>query len=126
MRIIPIIKNLLLLKKVFGMLKKSIMTSAILLALFGVAACGGGGGSDDGTPESNGTGQSNGSGGNEPPVALTTYSFERDGTSTVSYSGQTARHVLISELNSYIGNQLAVDAQTTAMSEKEGVSGLSG
>ena len=43
---------------------------------------------------------------------LDTYSFESKfitGDSSVSYSGQIARHVLIAELNNYIANQLESD-----------------
>ncbi|WP_298444683.1 DUF4856 domain-containing protein [uncultured Ferrimonas sp.] len=42
---------------------------------------------------------------------LDTYQFNnKNGEgSSVSYSGQTARHVLIAELNNYIGNQLQTD-----------------
>ena len=43
---------------------------------------------------------------------LDTYSFDSkiiDGESSVSYTGQIARHVLIAELNNYIGNQLDDD-----------------
>ncbi|WP_076417084.1 DUF4856 domain-containing protein [Colwellia sp. UCD-KL20] len=43
---------------------------------------------------------------------LDTYTFDSkfiDGDSAVSYTGQIARHVLIAELNHYIGNQLEED-----------------
>ena len=48
-------------------------------------------------------------------VVPTTYTFEsrfEPGTSSVSYSGQTMRQLLISDLNAYIGGQLEMDALT--------------
>ncbi|MBY5990904.1 DUF4856 domain-containing protein [Ferrimonas balearica] len=54
---------------------------------------------------------------------LDTYQFDsrfNDGSS-VSYSGQTARHVLIAELNAYIGGQLQSDVETGVLTSKADV-----
>jgi hypothetical protein len=73
--------------------KLALIISVIAL----VAACGDDGGGDEG-------GNNNSQNNNELNVP-DTYNFEsrfEDGTSSVAYSGQTFRHVLISDLNSYI------------------------
>ncbi|MBY5979077.1 DUF4856 domain-containing protein [Ferrimonas balearica] len=54
---------------------------------------------------------------------LDTYAFPSrfgDGSS-VSYGGQTTRHVLIAELNHYIGNQLQNDVETGVLTTKDAV-----
>ncbi|MBY5921115.1 DUF4856 domain-containing protein [Ferrimonas balearica] len=54
---------------------------------------------------------------------LDTYTFTSrfgDGSS-VSYSGQTARHVLIAELNDYIGNHLEADLENGTLTSKADV-----
>lgn len=59
----------------------------------------------------------------EPIDTPTTYTFPSrfaDGESSVSYSGQTARHILINDLNIYINTQLENDAlSNTAFGSKE-------
>ena len=59
----------------------------------------------------------------EPIETPTTYTFPSrfvDGESSVSYSGQTARHILINDLNIYINTQLEDDAlANTAFTSKE-------
>jgi hypothetical protein len=53
---------------------------------------------------------------------LDTYSFKNAaGDSTVSYSGQTARHILIEQLNHYIGNSLKADVTSGALADKAAV-----
>ena len=44
-----------------------------------------------------------------------------DGESSVSYTGQTARHVLIAELNHYIGNQLKDDLDNSVLTTRADV-----
>ncbi|NQY64370.1 MAG: DUF4856 domain-containing protein [Alteromonadaceae bacterium] len=55
---------------------------------------------------------------------LDAYVFESklvDDESSVSYSGQTARHVLIAELNHYIGNKLQVELDAGTLTSKADV-----
>jgi len=55
---------------------------------------------------------------------LDTYKFASkftDDTSSVSYSGQTARHALIAELNHYIGNQLQADLDSGDLTTRQAV-----
>lgn len=55
---------------------------------------------------------------------LDTYTFTSafvDGQSSVSYSGQTARHVLIAELNHYIGSQLQDDLENGTLTSRDDV-----
>lgn len=54
---------------------------------------------------------------------LDTYSFVSSGSdeSSVSYSGQTARHILISELNNYIASDLMTDLQNGTLTTSEQV-----
>ena len=55
---------------------------------------------------------------------LETYTFSSkfmDGESSVSYTGQTARHVLIAELNHYIGNQLKDDLDNNVLTSRADV-----
>ncbi len=55
---------------------------------------------------------------------LDTYAFNSkfiDGDSAVSYSGQVARHVLIAELNNYIGNQLKADLDDGTLTTRDAV-----
>ena len=55
---------------------------------------------------------------------LDTYTFASkfiDGESIVSYSGQTARHVLISELNYYIANSLKDDLDNGTLTDRAAI-----
>lgn len=54
---------------------------------------------------------------------LDTYSFVSSGSdeSSVSYSGQTARHILIAELNNYIASGLMTDLQNSTLTTREQV-----
>jgi hypothetical protein len=55
---------------------------------------------------------------------LDTYKFESKliaGESSIGYSGQTARHALISELNHYIANGLQADIGANAFADKQAV-----
>jgi hypothetical protein len=55
---------------------------------------------------------------------LDTYKFESkliSGESSVGYGGQSARHALISELNSYIGSGLQADIDANAFADKQAV-----
>ncbi len=55
---------------------------------------------------------------------LETYTFSSkftDGDSGVSYTGQTARHVLIAELNHYIANQLKADLDNGVLTTRDAV-----
>ena len=52
------------------------------------------------------------------------YTFDSkliDGDSSVSYTGQTGRHVLIAELNNYIKNQLEADVDDGKLADKAAV-----
>ncbi|NKF49325.1 DUF4856 domain-containing protein [Shewanella sp. WXL01] len=52
------------------------------------------------------------------------YTFDsklNDGESSVSYTGQTARHILIAELNSYITNTLESDVDNNVVTTKDEV-----
>lgn len=71
--------------------------------LFLLLACGEKG-TDSGEPSSEPNAQPSSEPSGEPSEEPTTYEFTDDnGESTVSYSGQIARHALISSLKSYIG-----------------------
>jgi hypothetical protein len=79
-------------------MQKKLIAVAGVLAVSLFAGCG------DDADSNNGTNNGN-NGGGELQVP-DTYSFDSrflEGESSVSYSGQTARHVLISDLNTYIG-----------------------
>ena len=53
---------------------------------------------------------------------LDTYKFfNNDNVSSVSYSGQITRHVLIAELNQYIGGELQTDLETGALTTRQAV-----
>lgn len=55
---------------------------------------------------------------------LDTYKFESklvSGQSSVGYGGQTARHALIAELNSYIGSGLKADIDANKFADKQAV-----
>ena len=55
---------------------------------------------------------------------LDTYKFESklvSGKSSVGYSGQTARHALIAELNTYIGSGLQADIDANKFADKQAV-----
>ena len=55
---------------------------------------------------------------------LDTYKFASkftDDASSVKYTGQTARHVLIAELNHYIGNQLQADLASGELTSRQAV-----
>ena len=51
----------------------------------------------------------------DPTVAPSTYSFTRNGTSTVSYSGQTTRIAMGQEFISALKDETKTEAQLDAM-----------
>lgn len=75
--------------------KKNLVSTSVLLASLALTACGGS------------SGGSSGDGSGDPVETPTTYEFDSkfiDGSSSVSYTGQIARHALISELNYFIND----------------------
>ena len=88
--------------------KRKALALAVMIATSTLTACGD---SDDPAAET-------------PTPELTTYTFASkfvEGESSVSYSGQIARHVLIAELNNYIGSQLQIDLGDGTLSTKQDV-----
>jgi hypothetical protein len=101
-------------------IKKSALSLAIISSLL-LTACGGSGGNDAPAPTPEVEIETPAP---EVEETLETYNFESKfitDESSVSYGGQIARHVLIAELNNYIGEQLEDDLNNGELLTRDAV-----
>ncbi len=89
-------------------MKKTALALAIALSSIALVGCGSsssGGATTSSTTSSTASSSTSSSAGSSSSVAVVNdYAFSVDGESTVSYTGQTARHVMIEDIKSMIGS----------------------